>query len=364
MQDLTPTATGDDAPDPARRAERRARAGMWLALAALLASLLSLGLSQRSEGGALMPGIMVVHGVVILLAILATRSLRRLKKAGSPVPIRVTPLLRPLLAPWVLALGLAGVAAVTTVLMEGGLSSFSTRASSDDQHFFVSIDREPEHEISESEYQGYERRIVAFFACAWTVVSYAALLQWRFVALAWRAQRAPSSSLPGDDAPEQPPAPMAEPSWKSTALIAGLWMLGLVGGLLAGVWQTMGLALCEGKLAPGSLDLMMGLPLVFLPVGALFVKQAPYNSPWLAAWVDELYGGGAYERFITRLKPMLLFGASILVNALALAQGCAGQGGATGGVLHLPFPCLFFASAGVGMMLAYVVMRLRGLPGV
>jgi hypothetical protein len=106
--------------------------------------------------------------------------------------------------------------------------------------------------------------------------------------------------------------------------------------------------------------LVVAVPLVFFVGMALFTKRSPFLSPWIAGLIDEKFGVGSCERFMVRLRPLLLFAAAGLLGAAATAASCWRSGA---GDMNWTAP-LFLASGSVAFAIAHFVMRFRRVPGV
>ena len=141
-------------------------------------------------------------------------------------------------------------------------------------------------------------------------------------------------------------------------LIPGLWVVGIALGVLTGTGPVI-----SGFGRNPSWDvliLMLGLPVVFFPVVAFWIRGSPFYSPRVAKLVDERFGAGTLEAFLVRLRPMLLFGAVAVVQGLT-AMSLMPPSDRSMGAYAV---CGFFLSAGVGFALAHSVLYFRKVPGV
>lgn len=291
---------------------RWARFGQGLSAFLLVASFAAVVASSRPEWSRIVVYLMWNHVAILAATWSAGYSLRRLSLAGKG---RASPRPRELFAPWILGAALASGAAAIPVW----------RSAPDPEGFAV-------------------------FARGWVVFSFMSLLMWRFVLLSRRdAQSAEVAA---------PPAAAAPDGWKSTVAIVAIWIVVIGWGLL-GVARPSATLLCAAPMPPGLQSLVVLMPLVVFVAMALFSKRSPFASPWLASLADERFGAGSHDRFMVRLKPLLLFSASGFVGAATLAMGCRQAEAAYPGM-----PVAFLSCSGMGFALAHVIMRRRGIPGI
>ncbi len=110
----------------------------------------------------------------------------------------------------------------------------------------------------------------------------------------------------------------------------------------------------------GALPIVIAMPLIVFGLGALMAKHSPFYAPQLAKWIDARAGENAYEAFLVRLKPLLLFGASALISgALALSRVALAGGPPEAYVIPS-----FFLSGGVSFVLSHIILRRKGAKGV
>lgn len=101
------------------------------------------------------------------------------------------------------------------------------------------------------------------------------------------------------------------------------------------------------------------LPVAFFGVAALFMKRSPFYAPEIAAKVDARLGAMAYESFLVRLKPILLFAVGGTITGLGLlARGHLEGHPAAVSVAG------FFLSGSVGFGLAHLILRMKEAKGV
>ncbi len=102
------------------------------------------------------------------------------------------------------------------------------------------------------------------------------------------------------------------------------------------------------------------LPILFFGAAALWMQHSPFYHPVLARFIDSRFGEGCLASFLTRLRPLLLFGtAAVLQGLLGLAH-VARSTDAAGSFV----PYLFFVSAGVGFFVAHGILYRRKMLGV
>jgi len=356
---------------PVQAVQRKHRNGtrcMWASCVALAVSLVAVAASSRPAWSHLVAYLMWNHLLIIGLLVAAGMSLKRLpRRAAGPV----VPQPRELLVPWVLALGvLAAVAFVAPwdpspwnmgITPEGQpVTSRQARTSDDGQRFYETINHGEEREVTQAEYLRSEQVEWRMFARAWVAFSFVALVMWRFVTLRWRAELVAPAELtsPASIATHSPVA-QAPAGWKVTLAVAGLWAVG-IGSSLPGLASPLPPMMCSDLVGADLPWFVLLLPPVMFIGMAFFIKQGPFEAPWLAALVDERVGAGSYENFMLRLKPMLLMSAGALAQAVVLAVQCSHERDGAA----LPMSVGFMLSGSVAFALAYCVLRWRRVSGV
>ncbi len=100
---------------------------------------------------------------------------------------------------------------------------------------------------------------------------------------------------------------------------------------------------------------MLIMPIVFFSaVTYLGPARSPFYHPRLASLLDSRYGALAYESFLVRLKPILLFGVMSFLQGLT-----------TFWQADAPYIFAgFFISAGIAFIAAHVILRYRRATGV
>lgn len=142
----------------------------------------------------------------------------------------------------------------------------------------------------------------------------------------------------------------------SSVAIAVLWTLPLV----ASVWGALSApeydeARTVLSRAPILLQL---LPIPFFAVIAWRAPHSFFFNPGLARLIDARAGVGAFESFLVRLRPLLLFGVAAVLGAAIEALSSFGRGA--------PFRSgvnLFFLASGIGFILAHCILRIRKVRG-
>jgi hypothetical protein len=362
------TVLADTISKKSRRGLGTARLLMGLSAFLLVTSVIAVVLCTRVEWSRSMPYLIWVHVAILLVFGTGILAARRLHSDSSA---RASPRPRELFAPWVVVVALASIAAAapnwagTPVGM--GKSPDGTKVTSrhwhtsaDGTRFYESINRGVPKQISQAEYEELERGNFAAFARVWVLFSSITLVMWRFIALRRRDEllpvaRAsePNSSVPEDGTTRESSIANGEPGWQSTAAIASIWCLTIVSNMLGFVAAPSD-TICSMPI------LVVAMPLVFFVGMALFTRRSPFLSPWISSLVDEKFGVGSCERFMVRLRPLLLFAAAGLLGAAATAASCWRSGA---GDMNWTAP-LFLASGSIAFAIAHFVMRFRRVPGV
>jgi hypothetical protein len=231
-------------------------------------------------------------------------------------------------------------------------------------HHYVGINRDPEREISEAEYQEFEREAYSFFARGWVLFSFIALCLWHFVMLRLRLAeagieaRATSGEVMLASVPATlEPVAAGPPSTASTLAIVGIWLAVLASSTLQ-FMRPIDPAMCSAEFQPPFVVALM--PFVVFGIGAILIRHSPFYSTWIAQIVDAKYGPKAYETFLVRLKPILLFGMGAFANAAVTMDQC----GKSLTDFYQSMTPTFFASTGAACVMMHLVMRWRKLPGV
>ncbi|AGU47402.1 putative transmembrane protein [Variovorax paradoxus B4] len=370
------TVLADTIAKKSRRGLGAARLLMGLSAFLLVTSVIAVVLCTRVEWSRSMPYLMWVHVAILLVFGAGALAARRLHSDSS---VRASPRPRELFAPWVVVVALASVAAAAPnwagIPVGMGKSPDGTKVTSrhwhtsaDGTRFYESINRGAPTQISQAEYEELERGNFAAFARVWVLFSFISLVMWRFIALRRRDEllpvaRAtePNTSVPEGGTTRESSATNGEPGWQSTAAIASIWCLTIVSNMLGFVAAPDDMV-CAMPMSSQMATLVVAMPLVFFVGMALFTKRSPFLSPWIAGLVDEKFGVGSCERFVVRLKPLLLFAAAGLLGAAATAASCW-RSGAGDMDWTAPLP-LFLASGSIAFAIAHFVMRFRRVPGI
>lgn len=368
------TVLADTFAKKSRRSLGTARLLMGLSALLLVTSVIAVVLCTRVEWSRSIPYLMWVHVAILLVFGTGVLAARRLHSDSSA---RVTPRPRELFAPWIVVVALASVAAAapnwagTPVGM--GKSPDGTKVTSrhwhtsaDGTRFYESINRRASTQISRAEYEELERGNFAAFARAWVLFSFISLVMWHFIALRRRDEllpvpRAsePDTPVPEDRTTRESSSTNGEPRWQSTAAIASIWCLTIVSNMLGFVAPPSD-TICSMPMSSEMAILVVAMPLVLFVGMALFTRRSPFLSPWIASLADEKFGIGSYERFMVRLRPLLLFAAAGLLGAAATAVSCWRSGA---GNMNWTAP-LFLASGSIAFAIAHFVMRFRRVPGI
>lgn len=100
------------------------------------------------------------------------------------------------------------------------------------------------------------------------------------------------------------------------------------------------------------------LPIPVFVVVASRVQRAPFFHPELAKYIDARAGSGAFESFLVRLRPMLMFGISVMFSAaLQIWKSSRHDEPLANGA------SVFLLSSGIGFILAHCILRARKVAG-
>jgi hypothetical protein len=144
----------------------------------------------------------------------------------------------------------------------------------------------------------------------------------------------------------------------STAVIATLWAFALFSNLWA-TFPSGHAGHCLPQTGSPPPFLLLVPILVFGGWALIAPPQSPFYNPRLANLVDAKAGPGAFEAFLVRLKPMLLFGISAAIGGGLGAWNCLQLDQLTIGT-----EALFYLSAGFAFVLAHSILRYRKARGV
>ena len=358
------STTPDDADESMRRF-RRARQFMWISAALLFVSLFAVIACTRLEWSRVVPYLMWNHVAIIAVAAYGMFTVRGLSKRSSG---RASPRPGELFARPVLIIAL--ISAIVAIPNWGpspwdmgqapdgsAVTHHSWHESSDGTQYFESLNRGPDREITETQYDQLNRGLFSMFARIWVLFSFLALMIWRFAALSRKG--AVSENINHPVATTPPTSATDSAGWKSTALTATIWTLA-IGANLVGFAVGTRQEVCSMPVPPAMQLIVLAMPLVFFGIAALFMKRSPFISPWIASLIDERLGVGSSEAFMVRLKPLLLFSTAGLIGSAAMAKQCW-QGGE--GRLDWTMPGFLF-SGSVAFALVHLILRWRRVPGV
>lgn len=236
-------------------------------------------------------------------------------------------------------------------------SSHSWHSSTDGSRYFESINRGPEREITQAEYEELNARLYSMFARIWVLFAFVSLMMWRFLALSCSETR--SNPASGPIAPSALGAADGTGHWKSTALIASLWTL-ILGINMSGLLYSSRPKFCAMPGPPEIPLFFLLMPPLFFGVSALFMKRSPFMSPWIASLIDAKWGSGSTAAFLVRLKPILLFSATGFISAIMTMRDCWQDGV---GTVSWTAPG-FMLSTGLAFALVHTILRWRRIPGV
>jgi hypothetical protein len=348
---------------------RHARRMVQLSAVLLVLSLIAVIAGAVPDWAHLVVFLMWIHVAVIVVAGAGGWTLRRLAPAPAGL---VSPRLGELLAPWVLVVAVASAAVAIPNWGQpspwdlgrtlAGSAVTDHQWHSEGDRYFERINRGPAREITAAEYDRLNERIFGLFARMWTLFSFGSLMVWRFIALRRKDLLDGDTGRTALKAPQvSATAPNLESgeNWKSTALIAGIWVafIGLnVLSLTVGPHQVF----CSIPWPPEMGPFLLVMPILVIGIGSFWTKRSPFMSPWVASLVDQRLGVGAANAFIARLKPLLMFSVCALLGSGAFLATCAAGVDAP---VDWAIPG-FLASIGVALALAHVILKRRGISGV
>lgn len=318
----------------AQRLERRAWMFQNTALAVLGASVVGTVLTTRADWAVYFPFLMWVH---VAIVVLAGGGFFALRKAPTFGPGRASPILRELFAPWVLVAALVAVVAAAPN-WAGTVSGL------------------------ESEYDEFQRANFAIFAKAWVVFSMLGLLLWRLIALRRRDALAEASTplASASAATSTVASAPGDPTWRSTAVIIGIWVF-MIGFQLPALMHPGVRPFCAFPVQQlGGMQWLFTLwPGLFIVIGVCRIKRSPLLSPWVEQLLDDCLGKGGAAAFLTRLRPLLMVAWGSLIAAGTMWWTCSqGPTPNAGATFAIYFVCLSVACA-----IAHVIVRWRRISG-
>jgi hypothetical protein len=142
----------------------------------------------------------------------------------------------------------------------------------------------------------------------------------------------------------------------STLAIATLWTVALLGS----AWSSLGAReYDEARAALSQVPILPQLlPIPFFAVMAWRAPYSPFFNPGLARLVDARAGAGAFETFLARLRPLLLFGVAAVLGAVLETCSSVARGASLRSEVNV-----FFLAGGIGFILAHWILRLRKVRG-
>lgn len=349
----------------ARRGQRRAQLFTSASGALLIVSLVAIVACTRRDWSSVVPYLMWNHVAIIVVFGIGALASRRLPPMKAN---RVSPRLGDLFAPWVLVTALVAatvalpnwVASPWDAGKEPDGSAATSRhwhASPDGQRFYESVNRGPEREISQAEYEELQRSLYSGFARMWVLFSFMSLLMWRFIALRWQSELTPAGPEPQPVEAQATHDAASARGGIATALIVALWTLAIGTNLLSFVLAPEE-QLCPTPLPPEMRLFGLLVPPLFFGGFALFARHSPFLPQWIAGLINQKLGAGASEAFMARLRPLLLFAVGGLIGAVKMVIDCAHAGAGSWGVAG------FLASGSISFALAHFILRRRRVPGV
>jgi hypothetical protein len=344
----------------------------WLSAALLASSVVAVLLNARSQLGTSFWYFAWVHIGVIIAGGYATIELRRIsRKSPPPTNPRLWEIFgRPIIAAGVISI-IAAAPNLSGASINAGLKSADgAPVSSMSVHevggrYYARVNHEPDREIPKAQYDEFNQAFFSMFARGWVLFSFIALCLWHVVILRLRPVEPGSTGAgageAGLSATAMPStlesAVSAPPSSVSTLAIVGIWLAVLASSVLQ-FMQPIEPTMCTAQFPFPVIVALM--PFVVFGFGAMRAKHSFFYSPWIAQIVDARYGAKSYERFLVRLKPMLLFAAGFLAIAATAMVQC----GKSVTDLYEAMMPTFFVSCGAAFVLMHFLMRWRKLPGV
>ena len=139
----------------------------------------------------------------------------------------------------------------------------------------------------------------------------------------------------------------------SQIIILMCWGIGILSAILSPMQAPPNMESIHIPLGMGAMMLIM--PILFFSAVSFFgPAQSPFYHPRLASFLNSRYGALAFESFLVRLKPLLLFGvSSVLQGSITLWQSELSS-----------FIPGFFVSGGIAFLAAHFILYHRKAVGV
>jgi hypothetical protein len=142
----------------------------------------------------------------------------------------------------------------------------------------------------------------------------------------------------------------------STLSIGVLWVASLVGAVWGGLSSSSD---DEVRRMLSHAPLLLQLaPIPFFAVVGWRAPHSPFFNPAVAEVVDAHAGAAAFETFISRLRPLLMFGVTAILSTtveayISVMRGVPLEAGVN----------VFFLAGGIGFVLAHWILRARKVRG-
>lgn len=145
----------------------------------------------------------------------------------------------------------------------------------------------------------------------------------------------------------------------SSIIIIGIWAAVLI-SRLAPLLEPATLLSCKARLPPAMAPFVLAMPFVVFGIGAFRAPHSPFLVPKLAALITARTGRKSYEMFLSRLKPMLLFGVGGILDGASQLRSCLQLGDSFG--IHARG--WFFVAGGTAFILMHCILKYRKVPAV
>lgn len=140
---------------------------------------------------------------------------------------------------------------------------------------------------------------------------------------------------------------------RTTAAVVATWVFVIGSGAVGMASRA---SVPTGMCFTASPRWILAFPIPFCVLVALLTSVSPFYVPMVTPGINKRLGAGTYEKFTSALRPLLLIALSSCISALVSYFDC-GESLNAG-------PAPFFASGAIGFLIAHMIFRFRGIPGV
>ena len=142
--------------------------------------------------------------------------------------------------------------------------------------------------------------------------------------------------------------------------IAAIWLVAIWAAIGSAARTPAALPAFPGSMSSLAVATVLALPVLVFGASAFWMRHSPFYHPKLARMIDARMGENAFESFLVRLRPMLVFAFAAALQALAGLW----RGYTAGAPSFALLTDAFFLSAGLAFAAAHVVLYLRKAVGV